>query len=126
MLTGFITMRTKYFSGIEDHDRAIIAGICSDIENGRITIISTDRKFKIVSPGSNGYLYDWTYNFIRFGFAKKSRSSEFHAQQHTYCPHQHTSAILANFINTAVEMGIYERTTDQRFDGGQNINIIWL
>ena len=115
-----------YFSGIEEHDRAIIAGICSDIENGRITIISTDRKFKIVSPGANGYLYDWTYNFIRFGFAKKSRSSEFHAQQHAYCPNQHTSAILANFINTAVEMGLYKRTTAQRFDGGQNINIIWL
>ena len=119
-------MRTKYFSGIEDHDHAIIAGICSDIENGRITVISTDRKFKIVSPGANGYLYDWTYNFIRFGFARVSRSDRFCAQQHSYCPNQHTSAIIANFINTAVEMGLYERTTAQRFDGGQNINIIWL
>lgn len=119
-------MRTKYFSGIEDHDRAIIAGICSDIENGRISIISTDRKFKIVSPGANGYLYDWTFNFIRFGFVRKSRNSDFHAQQHAYCPNQHVSAILANFINTAVEMGFYQMTTGRRFDGGQNINIIWL
>lgn len=124
--TGIKTMRTKYFSNLEDCDRVIIADICKDIENGRITIISTDRKFKIVSPGANGYLYDWTYNFIRFGFAKKSKSSDFHAQQHAYCPNQHTSAIVANFINTAVEMGIYERTTAQRFDGGQNINIIWM
>lgn len=123
---GYKTMRTKYFSNLEDCDRAIIADICKDIETGRITIISTDRKFKIVSPGANGYLYDWTYNFIRFGFARKSRTSDFYAQQHAYCPNQHTSAIVANFINTAVEMGIYERTTAQRFDGGQNINIIWM
>jgi hypothetical protein len=119
-------MRTKYFSGVEDHDRVIIAGICSDIENGRITVISTDRKFKIVSPGDNGYLFDWTYNFIRFGFARKSRSSEFHAQQHPYCPNQTVNAIIANFINTAVDMGFYERATSKRFDGGQNINIIWM
>ena len=119
-------MRTKYFSNIEDCDRVIIAGICSDIENGRIFVISTDRKFKVVSPGENGYLYDWTYNFIRFGFVRKSRSSAFHAQQHSYCPNQHTSAIIANFINTAVDMGLYTRTTGQRFDGGQNINIIWM
>ena len=119
-------MKKTYFAGIEDHDRVIISGICQDIEAGRITIISTDKKFKIVSPGENGYLYDWTYNFIRFGFARKSRSSDFHAQQHAYCPNQHTSAIVANFINTAVEMGLYERTTAQRFDGGQNINIIWM
>ena len=119
-------MKTKYFSGIEEHDRLIIAGICADIEAGRITIISTDRKFKLVSPGANDYLYDWTYIFIRFGFAKKSRLSEFHAQQHQYCPNQHVSAIIANFLNTAVEMGLYERTTETRFDGGQNINIIWL
>ena len=119
-------MTRKYFSVIEDSDRANIANICSDIENGRITIISTARKFKIVSPGENGYLYDWTYNFIRFGFARVSRSDRFCAHQHPYCPNQHASAILSNFINTAVEMGLYERTTARCFDGGQNINIIWL
>ena len=119
-------MKTKYFSGVEASDLSIIAGICSDIENGRITVISTDRKFKILSPGTSGYLFDWTYNFIRFGFAKGSRSSKFHAQQHPYSPNQYTSAILANFLNTAVEMGLYERTTAKRFDGGQNIDIIWM
>ena len=119
-------MRTKYFSPVQDYEISIISDICADIENGRITIISTDRKFKIVSPGANGYLYDWTYNFCRWGFAKKSRNSEFHAQQHAYCPNQHTSAIIANFINTAVEMGYYQMQTGRTFDGGQNINIIWM
>ena len=119
-------MKTKYFSGISDSDRENIANICSDIENGRISIISTDRKFKIVSPGANGYLFDWTYNFIRFGFARVSRSDRFCAQQHSSCPNQYTSSIISNFINTAVEMDLYKRTTARRFDGGQNLNIIWM
>lgn len=119
-------MTTKYFSNIEDHDRVIIAGICSDIENGRITVISTDRRYKIVSPGENGYLYDWTYNFIRFGFAKKARNTEFYAAQHPYCPYQNTSAVICHFFNTAVEMGLYKRTTAERFDGGRDFPIIWM
>lgn len=117
---------TKYFSGVEAHEIRIISDICADIEAGRITVFSTDRRFKIMSPGANGYMYDWTYNFCRWGFAKCARNTQFHAAQHTYCPNQHISAILANFINTAVEMGYYTRTTSRRFDGGQNVQIVWL
>ena len=64
-IPGLKTMRTKYFSNLEDCDRVIIADICKDIETGRITIISTDRKFKIVSPRANGYLYDWISQYLR-------------------------------------------------------------
>ena len=119
-------MSKKYFKGIEDHEKSIVSGICKDIESRKIVFICTDKRFKIMSAGENGYLYDWTYNFCRWGFARKSRNSDFHATQHAYCPYQHMSGVVANFLNEAVEQGIYERTTNERFDGGQNFQTIWM
>ena len=117
----------KYFSGVtESYEVSIIAEMCEAIEAGRVSVLSTDKRFRIITPGANGYIYDYTYNFIRWGFAKKARGNEFTAAQHPYCPNQHVSATIANFINTAVEMGYYTRKTSKTFDGGSNIQIIWM
>lgn len=119
-------MSKKYFKGIEDHEKCVIPQMCQAIESRSIVFISTDKRFKVMSAGENGYMYDWTYNLCRWGFARESRNSHFHAQQHAYCPHQHMSGVIAHFINTAVEMGLYERTTNERFDGGQDFQTIWM
>ena len=119
-------MSKKYFKGIEDYEKSIIPQMCQAIESRSIVFISTDKRFKVMSAGENGYLYDWTYNLCRWGFARKSRNSDFHAQQHPYCPHQHMSGIVAHFLNEAVEQGFYERTTNERFDGGQDFQTIWM
>lgn len=118
-------MSKKYFKDLDDCEKCIIVQMCEDIENRDIVFISTDKRFKVMGK-NRSFMSDWTYNLCRWGFARKSRNSDFHAQQHPYCPHQHMSGVIAHFINTAVEMGLYERKTNERFDGGQDFQTIWM
>lgn len=118
-------MATAYFRNITEDDRFIIADMCKSIEDDKIFFVSTDKKFKMLVRG-NTYTYDYTYNLIRYGFATKARGTDFHAKQHAYCPNQYTAQVQANFINTAVEMGFYTRQTNREFNGGNNVQIIWM
>lgn len=118
-------MATTYFRNITEDDRFIISDMCKSIEDDKIFFVSTDKKFKMLERG-NTYTFDYTYNLIRFGFAAKARGTDFHARQHPYCPNQYTAQVQANFINTAVEMGLYTRQTSKEFNGGNNVQIIWM
>lgn len=119
-------MATSYFKNISEIDKFIINNICRQIENDGIFCVSTDKKFKLLGRESSLYTYDYTYNFIRFGFATKARNTDFHAKQHPYCPNHYIAQIIANFINKAVEMGYYVRTTEKVFNGGNEPQIIWM
>jgi hypothetical protein len=118
-------MANAYFKNITEEDKFIISEMCRSIENDNAFFVSTDKKFKMLVRG-NSYTYDYTYNLIRFGFATKARGAEFHAKQHSSCPNQYTAQVQANFINTAVEMGLYTRQTSKEFNGGNNVQIIWM
>lgn len=119
-------MATTYFKNITEDDKNIIASMCYAIENDKIFFVSTYKKFKVLSRESAQYTYDYTYNFIRFGFCSKSRGTDFYAKQHAHYPIQYTAQVQANFINTAVEMGLYTRHTNKDFNGRNNVQIIWL
>lgn len=116
----------KYFKDIKEEDKLIIKGMCEIIEKGTCFIVANEKRWKFLSRESNMYTYDYTYNLCRFGFARKARNSDFHAALHRYCPNQDISSTLANFLNTAVSMGLYERTTTKKFDGGTDYQIIWM
>ena len=117
----------KYFANLDEADRCIIESMCKAIESQRCFIISTEKRWKFMVPAEDGsYVYDYTYNLIRFGFTRKARNNDFQASQHSYCPHQYTSGVLSNFLNPAVDMGLYERTTERKFDGGTDFQMIWM
>lgn len=119
-------MAQGYFKNITEDDKYIINNMCKQIEGDKIFCVCTGKRFKILSRESSQYTYDYTYNFIRFGFATKARNTDFHAKQHPYCPNQYMAQIIANFINTAVELGYYTRTTDKGFNGGNQVQTIWM
>lgn len=116
----------KYFNNIEENEKSIIKTMCEAIESKKLHIVCNTNKFKMLVTASNGYTYDYTYNLCRWGFAKKSRSSDWLAVLHPYCPNQGISNALSNFINIAVEMGLYTRKTTEIFNGGCDFQIIWL
>ena len=74
-------MSKKYFKDLDDCEKCIIVQMCEDIENRDIVFISTDKRFKVMGK-NRSFMSDWTYNLCRWGFARKSRNSDFHAQQH--------------------------------------------
>lgn len=117
---------SKIFKNLNEGDVNIIQFICKLIEEDKIYFVANNKRYKILSRESERYTYDYTYNFCRWGFAKKARNTDFHAALHPYCPNQDMAATMARFINTAVEEGLYERTTDKKFDGGNNIQVIWM
>ena len=114
------------FKNITEDDKYIIQNICKCIEEEQLFFISTNNKLKIMSRENPQYTYDYTHNFIRFGFARKVRGTDFMAKQHLFCPNQHCAQLLASFINNAVELGLYKRKTLKNFNGGNNIQIIWM
>lgn len=116
----------NYFKNVEEHEKTQIANIAKLIESKQIFIIASGARYKILSRENSSYTYDYTYNFIKWGFTRKARNTEFFAQLHKYCPSQDISSTLANFLNTAVEMGLYTRTTEEQFDGGQDFQTIWM
>lgn len=116
----------SYFKNLEEHEKTQVANVAKLIENKQIFIVASGAKYKILSRENSAYTYDYTYNFIKWGFARKVRNSDFFAQVHKYCPSQNISATLANFLNTAVAMGFYTRTTKERFDGGTDFQIFWM
>ena len=120
-------MTKKYFTNVvEDYEKNIIATMCEAVEDHNITAIANNNKVKFIQPTKTG-VSDWTYNFIRYGFAKSVRnSSSTLARLNKYVPYQDISSTLAHFLNTAVEYGFYTRKTIEKFDGGENINVIWM
>lgn len=119
-------MAKKFFTNVvEDYEKNIIATMCEAVENHNITAIATNNKVKFIQPTQNG-VFDWTYNFIRYGFAKPAKNSSHLARLSKYVPHQDISSTLAHFLNTAVEYGFYTRKTSEKFDGGENVYVIWM
>lgn len=116
----------KYFNNIEEHEKTQIANICKLVESKQIFIVASGAKYKILSRENEAYTYDYTYNLIKWGFARKARNTDFFAQVHKYCPYQDFASTLAHFFNTAVELGFYTRTTEKKFDGGQDFQVIWI
>lgn len=116
----------NYFMNVEEHEKTQIANVAKLIENKQLFIVASGAKYKILSRENNSYTYDYTYNFIKWGFARKARNRDFFAQVHKYCPLQDFSTTLANFLNIAVELGYYARTTQEKFDGGQDFQVIWM
>lgn len=115
----------KYFNNINESDLYSIREMCKAIESKKVFIVCTDSKFKMLVSGAN-YTYDYTYNLCRFGFAQNSLASDNLAKLNKYTPHQSISYILCDFLNTAVEMGLYERTTDEVFHSGLDFQMIWM
>ena len=118
-------MATKHFTNLEEYEKEIICEMCKAIESKKALIIAAGSRWKFLVSGAN-YTYDYTFNLIRWGFARKARGTDFHAQLHKYCPNQDISGTLANFLNTAVEMGLYTRTNSVKFNGGQDFQTIWM
>ena len=118
-------MATKHFTNLEEYEKGIICEMCKAIESRKALIIAAGSRWKVLVPGEN-YTYDYTYNLIRWGFARKARNTDHHAQLHKYCPHQDISGTLAMFLNTAVELGLYIRTTSTEFNGGQEFQTIYM
>ena len=118
-------MTTKYFSNLQEYDIMNIAEVCEAIETKAVILVCTDKRFKVIVP-RGGYPSGWTYNIIRWGFARKCRNSDFHAQQHAYCPHSYMAGVLAHLLNTAVEMGYYQRKTSRTITGWEDHNTIWM
>jgi hypothetical protein len=92
----------NYFNNIEEHEKTQIANICKLVESKKLFIVASGAKYKILSRENESYTYDYTYNLIKWGFARKARNTDFFAQLHKYCPYQDFSATLAHFLNTAV------------------------
>lgn len=119
-------MAKKFFTNVvEDYEKNIITTICEAVENHNITAIATNNKVKFIQA-SNAGISDWTFNLIRFGFAKSAKNNSHLARLNKYVPYQDISSTLACFLNTAVEYGFYTRKTSEKFDGGQNVNVIWM
>lgn len=119
----------KYFNEIGDFEKGIIETMCEAIESRRVFVVASNKRWKMLCHSEGNavhYVYDYTYNLIRWGFAKKARNTDFHAALHPYCPNQDISGTLSNFLNTAVEMGFYTRTTDKVFNGGTEFQTIWM
>ena len=120
-------MANKTFNKLEDHELYSVVEMCKAIENKRVVLVCSDKRWKMIVPScESGYPYDYTYNLMRWGFATKARNSDHHARLHPYCPNQDMSATLARFINTAVEMGYYVRQTTKAINGGDDYNTIWM
>jgi hypothetical protein len=119
-------MAKKYFTNVvEDYEKNIIATMCEAVENYNITAIAANNKVKFIQPTKMG-VSDWTFNFIRFGFAKSAKNNPHLARLNKYVPYQDVSSTVACFLNTAVEYGFYTRKTSKKFDGGEGICIIWM
>jgi hypothetical protein len=118
-------MARNYFNNVEQYEITVISEMCKAIETRKALIIAGGKRWKMLVSGEN-YTYDYTYNLIRWGFARKARNTDHHAQLHPYCPNQYISGCLAHFLNTAVEMGFYTRTTEQVFNGGSEFQTIWM
>jgi hypothetical protein len=119
-------MAKKYFINVvDDYEKNIIATMCEAVENQNIIAFATNNKVKFIQPLNTG-ISDWTYNLIRYGFAKSAKNNPYLARLNKYVPYQDVSSTLACFLNTAVEYGFYTRKTSKIFDGGENISIIWM
>lgn len=115
----------KYFKNIEEHEIFSVREMCKAIEGKSVFVVCTENKWKMLV--SNGkYTYDYTFNLCRWGFARKAKNSDFLACLHKYCPNQDISSTLSRFLNTAVDEGLYERTTTEKFDGGCSFQTIWM
>lgn len=115
----------NYFKNVEEHEICAIQFMCKAIELKKLHIVCTNANYKMLVSDGN-YTYDYTYNLCRFGFAKVSRKSKHLAMLHKYCPYQDVAQSLSAFLNTAVELGYYVRTTKEKFDGGQDFQFIWM
>lgn len=120
-------MAKKFFTNVvEDYEKNIIATMCEAVEDHNITAVAINNKVKFIQP-TKTRISDWTYNFIRYGFAKPVKNSSSTLARLNKCvPYQDISSTLACFLNTAVEYGFYTRKTSEKFDGGQNVNVIWM
>lgn len=118
----------KYLKISEDYELETIKSMCSAIESKKCFIIACDKTndWKMIVAGDNGYPYDYTYNLIRWGYAKQKRGCHTIAKLHPYCPNQGISSALSRFLNDCVDAGYYKRTTNQTFNGGTDFNTIWI
>lgn len=119
-------MKKEDFTKVDECDLINIRSMCKAIEARTCFVIASNKRWKMIVAGDNKYPYDYTWNLIRWGFARKARGTDFYAQLHPYCPNQGISTSLSCFLNKAVEMGYYERTTNQVFNGGTDFNTIWM
>lgn len=116
----------KKFKDVSEDDKRIISNMCSLIEKQHVFVVASGKRWKLLSRESENYTYDYTYNLVRFGFAKKAKGTDFAAQLHKYCPNQDISGSLSYFLNCAVDSGLYVRETNKKFDGGTDFQVIWM
>lgn len=107
-------------------ERQSIVSMCEAIEAKALHIVCTNNHFKFLVTGASGYTFDYTFNLCRWGFARKARNNDHLAMLHKYTPYQGVSCCLSAFLNKAVELGYYKRTTEEEFNGGVDFQMIWL
>ena len=107
----------------------VVKELCNKIENNRVFIVASEKSNSwrlMCADNEYAYPYGYTYNLIRCGCAKAKRGSDQTiARLHPYFPNNDISNSLKQFVEMAVELGYYERTTDEDL-GARTYNTIWI
>ena len=107
----------------------VVQDLCEKIENNRVFIIASEKSnsWKLMCADNEyAYPYGYTYNLIRCGCAKAKRGhNETVAKLHSYNPTNDISDSLKLFVDMAVELGYYERKTNENL-GARTYSIVWI
>ena len=122
-------MKENYFTGFDrENDLCVLQSMCSAIEKNQMFCIcnAAATKFRFCVAGENGYPYNYTWNLIRWGFARKARNSDYDAQCDKLCPNNYISGTLSHFYHEAVKHGYFTPKEGARVSSGMNVTTLFI